>query len=86
VGLCLGAFVLAEAGLLDGPPATTHWHLVPEFARRFPQVPLQPEVLYVDHGDVRSGCWKQRIVRWSGSRPTPASARQWPCASSSARP
>jgi transcriptional regulator GlxA family with amidase domain len=52
VGLCLGAFVLAEAGLLDGRPATTHWHLVPEFARRFPQVPLQPDVLYVDHGDV----------------------------------
>ncbi|MED5621637.1 GlxA family transcriptional regulator [Ideonella sp. BN130291] len=52
VGLCLGAFVLAEAGLLDGRAATTHWHLVPEFARRFPQVPLQPEVLYVDHGDV----------------------------------
>lgn len=52
VGLCLGAFVLAEAGLLDGRPATTHWHLVPEFARRFPQVRLQPEVLYVDDGSV----------------------------------
>jgi transcriptional regulator GlxA family with amidase domain len=52
VGLCLGAFVLAEAGLLDGRPATTHWHLVPEFARRYPQVQLQPEVLYVDDGDI----------------------------------
>ncbi|MEW6704662.1 MAG: helix-turn-helix domain-containing protein [Pseudomonadota bacterium] len=52
VGLCLGAFVLAEAGLLDGRTATTHWHLAPEFARRFAQVTLQPEVLYVDHGDV----------------------------------
>lgn len=52
VGLCLGAFVLAEAGLLDGRPATTHWGLAPEFARRYPQVQLQPEVLYVDDGDI----------------------------------
>jgi transcriptional regulator GlxA family with amidase domain len=52
VGLCLGAFVLAEAGLLDGRPATTHWHAAPAFARRFPQVRLQPEVLYVDDGGV----------------------------------
>jgi transcriptional regulator GlxA family with amidase domain len=52
VGLCLGAFVLAEAGLLDGRPATTHWALVPRFAARFPQVVLQPDVLYVDEGDV----------------------------------
>jgi transcriptional regulator GlxA family with amidase domain len=52
VGLCLGAFVLAEAGLLDGRPATTHWALAPAFAARYPQVRLQPDVLYVDDGDV----------------------------------
>lgn len=52
VGLCLGAFVLAEAGLLDGRRATTHWLQVDEFERRHPQVALQPEVLYVDEGDV----------------------------------
>lgn len=52
VGLCLGAFVLAEAGLLDGRPATTHWHLVPRFRELYPSVQLQPEVLYVDDGDV----------------------------------
>lgn len=52
VGLCLGAFLLAEAGLLDGRPATTHWHLVPSFGERHPQVRLQPDVLYVDDGDV----------------------------------
>jgi transcriptional regulator GlxA family with amidase domain len=52
VGLCLGAFVLAEAGLLDGRPATTHWHLVPVFRELYPSVQLQPEVLYVDDGDV----------------------------------
>lgn len=52
VGLCLGAFVLAEAGLLDGRPATTHWALADVFARMYPQVALQPDVLYVDDGDV----------------------------------
>ena len=52
VGLCLGAFVLAEAGLLDGRPATTHWNWADVFARRFPQVRLDPDVLYVDDGDV----------------------------------
>jgi transcriptional regulator GlxA family with amidase domain len=52
VGLCLGAFVLAEAGLLDGRPATTHWNLATAFARQYPKVKLQPEVLYVDDGDV----------------------------------
>ena len=52
VGLCLGAFVLAEAGLLDGRPATTHWNLAEAFARQYPKVTLQPEVLYVDDGDV----------------------------------
>jgi transcriptional regulator GlxA family with amidase domain len=44
--------VLAEAGLLDGRPATTHWHLAGEFARRFPQVDVKADVLYVDDGDV----------------------------------
>lgn len=52
VGLCLGAFVLAEAGLLDGRPATTHWMWADAFRRRYPKVRLDPEVLYVDDGDV----------------------------------
>jgi len=52
VGLCLGAFVLAEAGLLDGRAATTHWKAAALFAERYPQVRVQPEVLYVDDGTV----------------------------------
>ncbi|MBI3285207.1 MAG: helix-turn-helix domain-containing protein, partial [Burkholderiales bacterium] len=52
LGLCLGAFVLAEAGLLARRSATTHWALSAEFARRYPDVALEPDVLYVDHGDV----------------------------------
>lgn len=52
VGLCLGAYVLADAGLLDGRRATTHWRWSQLFAQRFPQVQLDPDVLYVDEGDV----------------------------------
>ena len=52
VGLCLGAYVLAEAGLLDGRRATTHWRWTELFTQRFPQVRVEPSVLYVDEGDV----------------------------------
>lgn len=52
VSICSGAFALAYAGLLDGRSATTHWALASEFAARFPDVRLDPDVLYVDHGDV----------------------------------
>ncbi|WP_084687907.1 helix-turn-helix domain-containing protein [Paraburkholderia oxyphila] len=52
VGLCFGAFVLAHAGLLDGRPATTHWAAADVFARQFPQVRFDPDVLYVDDGDI----------------------------------
>ena len=46
------AGVLAAAGLLDGRSATTHWRYATAFRERFPNVNLQPEVLYVDEGDV----------------------------------
>ncbi|HZX27615.1 MAG TPA: helix-turn-helix domain-containing protein [Telluria sp.] len=52
VGLCLGAFPVAQAGLLDGRGATTHWRCADAFARRFPQVKLDPAVLYVEDGRV----------------------------------
>ncbi|WP_141580834.1 GlxA family transcriptional regulator [Actinomadura sp. WMMA1423] len=52
VSICSGAFALAHAGLLDGRKATTHWGLANELATRFPHVQVDPDVLYVDHGDV----------------------------------
>jgi AraC family transcriptional activator FtrA len=52
VGLCTGAFTLAEAGILGGRRATVHWQLAAEFRRRFPAVRLEPDVLFVDDGDV----------------------------------
>ncbi len=52
VGLCLGAFVLAAAGLLDGRRATTHWFHAATLAARFPGVRVDPSVLFVDDGDL----------------------------------
>ena len=50
--ICTGAFVLAATGLLDGRRATTHWLGVADFARRFPKVTLDPDVLFVDEGRI----------------------------------
>jgi len=52
VGLCFGAHVLAEAGLLDGRRATTHWEYAKAMAERFPAVDIDPDVLYVEDGNV----------------------------------
>ncbi|MFG6414889.1 helix-turn-helix domain-containing protein [Roseateles sp. DC23W] len=54
LSLCTGTFVLAAAGVLDGRRATTHWRFAEAFRARFPNVELQPDVLYVDEGDVIS--------------------------------
>lgn len=52
LSICTGAFVLAALGKLDGREATTHWLHADRFAELFPQVNLNPDVLYVDLGDV----------------------------------
>lgn len=52
VGLCLGAYVLAEAGLLEGRRATTHWAFAHDFAQRYPNVRLDPDVLYLEDGNL----------------------------------
>ncbi|MDR7380666.1 helix-turn-helix domain-containing protein [Promicromonospora iranensis] len=52
VAICTGAFVLAQAGLLDGRRATTHWRNAARLAAGFPDVEVDEDVLYVDHGDV----------------------------------
>ncbi|MHA6620803.1 helix-turn-helix domain-containing protein [Pseudonocardia sp. DLS-67] len=50
--ICTGAFVLAQTGLLDGRRATTHWRHTAQLAATFPEVRVDPDVLYVDDGDV----------------------------------
>ncbi|WP_420345283.1 GlxA family transcriptional regulator [Pelagibius sp.] len=50
--LCTGSFMLAAAGLLDGRRATTHWKCVDAMTALFPGVRVEPNVLYVDEGDI----------------------------------
>jgi transcriptional regulator GlxA family with amidase domain len=50
--ICSGAFVLAATGLLDGLRATTHWVAAPLLAARHPEVTVDPDVLYVDNGQL----------------------------------
>jgi transcriptional regulator GlxA family with amidase domain len=50
--ICIGAFVLAHAGLLDGRPATTHWAYSAELGTTFPRVRVRERELYVDDGDI----------------------------------
>lgn len=52
VGLCLGAFPLAQAGLLDGKNAATHWGMADLLAQRYPKVKVDQEVLYVEDGQL----------------------------------
>ena len=52
LSICSGAFILGEAGLLDGRRCTTHWRHAAELARRFPQAKVDPDVLYVDDDPV----------------------------------
>ncbi|WP_189174727.1 helix-turn-helix domain-containing protein [Streptomyces lasiicapitis] len=52
VAICSGAFLLAEAGLLAGRRATTHWRFADQLAARFPDVRVEPDTLYVDLGDI----------------------------------
>jgi transcriptional regulator GlxA family with amidase domain len=48
--VCSGSYLLAAAGLLDGKRATTHWSRAADFARKFPQVHLEPDSIYVKDG------------------------------------
>lgn len=52
VGLCLGAYVLAATGMLNGRKATTHWAFVDHFKARFPAVEVNADVLYLDDGEL----------------------------------
>ncbi|ORA77674.1 AraC family transcriptional regulator [Mycolicibacter kumamotonensis] len=50
--ICTGSFVLAQAGLLNGRRATTHWHDVGLFSRAFPEITVEPDAIFVRDGDV----------------------------------
>ncbi|MFF7200160.1 GlxA family transcriptional regulator [Streptomyces sp. NPDC008141] len=52
VSVCTGALLLAEAGLLDGRRATTHWAVCDHFARTYPRVEVDPDPVYVRDGHI----------------------------------
>jgi AraC family transcriptional activator FtrA len=52
MSICSGVFVLAAAGLLDGKRATTHWMYADRLRQRYPDIRLEPDVLYVDEGSI----------------------------------
>ncbi|GAB2985580.1 helix-turn-helix domain-containing protein [Saccharothrix stipae] len=52
LSVCSGAFVLGAAGLLDDRRCTTHWHHATALAERFPHAKIDPDVLFVDEGDI----------------------------------
>ena len=52
VSICTAAFALAAAGVLDGRPATTHWRWTDELQRRYPEIEVLPNRLFVDDGDI----------------------------------
>ena len=52
VSICTGAFLLAEAGLLDGRRATTHWMFTRELAARYPKVKVEPDPIFIRDGNL----------------------------------
>ena len=52
VSICSGAYVLAAAGLLDGRRATTHWQYAEDLSRKYPQVKVEADRLYVDEDNI----------------------------------
>lgn len=55
LSICTGAFLLGEAGLLDGRRCTTHWRYTEELARRHPRARVESDVLYVDEDPIITG-------------------------------
>ncbi|WP_153146054.1 helix-turn-helix domain-containing protein [Dechloromonas sp. H13] len=84
LGLCLGAYVLAAAGLLDGRKATTHWAYARDFAQRYPAVDVDANVLYVEDGNVLTSagtaagidCCLHMIRQQYGAEPANSVARR----------
>jgi len=52
VSICVGTFILAESGVLDGRRATTHWSACDDFRRRYPRVALDPDPIYIKDGNI----------------------------------
>ena len=56
--VCSGAYILAEAGLLDGRRATTHWQRTRHFLKTYPQVKLEPDRIFTRDGNIWTCRWR----------------------------
>ena len=52
VSVCTGSFLLAEAGLLDGCKATTHWHYCSQLSKNYPTICVQPDHIFIKDGNI----------------------------------
>lgn len=50
--VCTGAFLLAQAGLLDGRRVVTHWHFCAQLAQRFPELRVEPDPIFIEDGPI----------------------------------
>ena len=62
VAACTGAFVLAEAGLLDGLRATTHWFYARELAARFPRVKVEEDRIFIAEGPIWTSAGASAVI------------------------
>jgi AraC family transcriptional activator FtrA len=62
VSICSGVFLLAAAGLLDGRRAASHWSHADELRRRYPQIHVDSEILYVDDGQILTGAGSSAVL------------------------
>lgn len=84
LSICTGSFLLAEAGILSGRRATTHWLYTDLFRERFPDVILDPDILYADEGQIVTAAGSaagldmlMHVIRvWEGSPVSNAVARR----------
>ncbi len=76
--ICVGAFLFAATGLLDGLRATTHWLAAPDLARRHPRVTVDPNVLYVDNGQFLTSAGAAAALDMCLHMIRRTSARRWP--------
>ena len=87
--VCTGSFILAQAGLLSGRSATTHWRHTGRLARAFPDVCVEPDAIFVRDGDVftsaacrRASTWLWRWSNWITAPSWSAKSRAgWWCIS-----
>jgi AraC family transcriptional activator FtrA len=82
VSICSGVFLLAETGMLDGKRVTAHWRHADRLMARYPNLHVEPDVLYVDEGSILTSAgsaagsiWGCTSFAWTTERRSPTKSR-----------